>query len=496
MHELLLCVEGVTKIYGSQKALDNMSFDLYAGEVHCLVGENGAGKSTFIKILSGAVSPDAGQIHILGKTSRFLTPSEAITLGISTIYQDVELIDSLTVADNIFLGSERRSNIPGVVDTKRQFQQARKIMNRLNITIDERALVEDLSAAQKQTLQIVKALHSEAKILIMDEPTSSLGLEETKALMQLVKDLAAKGIGIIYISHYLEEIFEIGDRITILKDGQYVETYNAAQVDVNTVIRSMVGRDASIFFSRERATIGETQFEIKHFSYKDVVKDVSFSVNKGEVFGLGGLVGAGRTELADLLVGIEKSEGGEMLLNGNTLSVHSPQDAIRQGICLITEDRKKFGLFGTRSVKENVALVHNELSSGPLLNLPRETSIVDSMIRKLQIVVSGQAQNVMHLSGGNQQKTIIARFLSSDATVFIFDEPTKGVDIGAKEEIYKLIVQLAKNGKSVIMISSDMPELISLSDRIGVMRQGQLTHILPAHEAKEEELIKHFIGVE
>lgn len=496
MSELLLHVEGVTKIYGSQKALDDVSFELYAGEVHCLVGENGAGKSTLIKILSGAISPDAGAIHILGKQRQFLTPREAITLGISTIYQDVELIESLTVADNIFLGNERRSKIPGVVDSNTQFRKAREIMEKLNITINERALVEHLSAAQKQTLQIVKALHSDAKILIMDEPTSSLGLEETRALMQLVKELAAKGIGIIYISHYLEEVFEIGDRITVLKDGRYVGTYDVAQVDVNTVIRNMVGRDASIFFSREPVEIGEKQFEVNHFSYKDVVKDVSFYVRKGEVFGIGGLVGSGRTELAELIVGIEKSEDGNMVLNGEKLCIHSPQDAIKQGICLVTEDRKKFGLFGTRSVRENIALVHNEIAPTPFLNLSQESTLVNSMIQKLQIAVSSLDQNILHLSGGNQQKTVIARLLLSEATVFIFDEPTKGVDIGAKEEIYKLLVQLAQNGKSIIMISSDMPELISLSDRIGVMRHGQLTHILPAHTAKEEELIKYFIGVQ
>ena len=496
MNELLLHVEGVSKIYGSQKALDDVSFELHAGEVHCLVGENGAGKSTLIKILSGAVSPDAGTIHILGKQKRYLTPREAIALGISTIYQDVELIESLTVADNIFLGNERRSKIPGVVDSSTQFRRAREIMEKLNITIDEKALVENLSAAQKQTLQIVKALHSDAKILIMDEPTSSLGLEETRALMQLVKELAAKDIGIIYISHYLEEIFEIGDRITILKDGQYIGTHHVAQVDVDTVIRNMVGRDASIFFSREQVEIGEKQFEVNNFSYKDVVKDVSFCVHKGEVFGIGGLVGSGRTELADLIVGIEKSEQGTMFLQGEKLHVRSPQDAIKQGICLITEDRKKFGLLGTRSVRENIALVHNEISPAPFLNLAQESALVDSMVQKLQIVISGLDQNVLHLSGGNQQKTVIARLLLSRATVFIFDEPTKGVDIGAKEEIYKLIVQLAKSGKSIIVISSDMPELISLSDRIGVMRQGQLTHILPAHDAKEEELIKYFIGVQ
>ena len=496
MAELLLQVAGVTKTYGQHKALDNVSFDLQAGEVHCLVGENGAGKSTLIKVLSGAVSPDAGDIMVLGKTFPALKPRQAIRLGISTIYQDVELIDSLTVADNIFLGNERPSRFPAMIAAKTQDRHARAIMAKLNIKdIEAGAFVKTLSAAQKQTLQIVKALHREAKMLIMDEPTSSLGLEETQALMTLVKDLAAKGIGIIYISHYLEEIFAIGDRITILKDGQYVGTYHSHAVTMEQVIQKMVGRDASLFFARERFEPGAIQFEVKQIAQKNKVEDVSFAVKKGEVFGIGGLVGSGRSELVNLLFGAAQRDSGRIVLNGQELQIHSPKDAIKQGLCLITEDRKKFALLGGRSVRENIILVHNEIFAPPVLPMEQEKRLVDGMIARLRIAVASREQTVRHLSGGNQQKTVIARLLLSEATVFIFDEPTKGVDIGAKEEIYKLIVQLARNGKSIIMISSDMPELMSLSDRIGVMRQGRLTHILPAQHLREEELIKYFLGV-
>ena len=492
--QMLLWVEGVSKTYGHHKALDDVWFDLLAGEVHCLVGENGAGKSTLIKVLAGAVQPDCGTLRIGDGRFASLDPHQAMALGVSTIYQDVELIESLTVADNIFLGSERKGRLPGVVDTRAQFDHAREIMDTLNITIDERTLVEDLSAAEKQMLQIVKALHAEAKILIMDEPTSSLGIDETRALMRLVGDLRDRGVGIIYISHYLEEVFEIGDRVTILKDGRSVATHRVSDVDFDTVVRQMVGREASAFYAREPVEIGPTQFEVVDLCCGHVVRDVSFSVRRGEIFGIGGLVGSGRSELAHVIFGAAKRDRGRLLLGGRPIEVHSPRQAMRQGICLITEDRKASALFADRPVRENVVIVLNELFGRWVLNPTREGRIVDEMVDRLDIAISDKNQSVLELSGGNQQKTVIARWLLSDATVFIFDEPTKGVDIGAKQHIYALMVDLARQGKSVIMISSDMPEVISMSDRIGVMSGGRLTHILPAQGVTEEGLIQCFMG--
>lgn len=492
--DVLLRLEGVTKTYGHTRALDDVSFELAGGEIHCLVGENGAGKSTLIKILSGAVAPDSGTLHIAGRQLASLQPRGAMALGISTIYQEVELIESISVADNIFLGSERSSRVPGVIDARAQFEAAGEILAALSIDIDARALVCDLSAARKQMLQIVKALHREAKILIMDEPTSSLGLAETRALMKLVKDLRARGVGIIYISHYLEEVFEIGDRITILKDGRSMGTHLVSDVDFDTVVKRMVGRAASLFYSREPVEIGDTQFEVMNMSYGDLVRDVSFSVGRGEIFGIGGLVGSGRSELAHMIFGAARRDEGEMFLDGRRIEVNSPKQAMRQGICLITEDRKASALFSERPVSENVTVVRNELFAGAVLNLRNEGRIVDDMIRRLEISVSGRDQPVADLSGGNQQKTVIARWLLSNATVFIFDEPTKGVDIGAKQHIYALMVELAGQGKSIIMISSDMPEVISMSDRVGVMRNGRMTHILPAEGLDEERLIQCFMG--
>ncbi len=493
--DILLEVEGLTKIYGQHKALDRVSFVLKRGEIHCLVGENGAGKSTLIKILSGAIAPEEGSISLLGRKFKSLTPRESMELGLSTIYQDVELIESLSVADNIFLGSEKKGMLPFVIDTRSQNEKARDILDLLHIDIDEKAIVENLTPAKKQMLQIVKALHRDAKILIMDEPTSSLGLEETQSLMKLVGELKAKGIGIIYISHYLEEIFQIGDTITILKDGEYVGTYPKNSIDVETVIRKMVGRDASLFFRRERVPLGGTSFEVRHLSQRGVVDDVSFSVRSGEIFGFGGLVGSGRTELVNLICGIVRRDSGEILLSGRKLTIRRPKDAIKAGICLITEDRKKYALFGERSVTENVMIISNELFGGYILKLREENSSTDTKIGELKIAVSSRSQTVRSLSGGNQQKTVIARWLLSRAEVFIFDEPTKGIDIGAKEDVYKLILELARGGKSVIMISSDMPELISMSDRIGVMRNGRLIQVLEGGNVKEEDLIHHFIGM-
>lgn len=489
----LLRVEGITKIFGQHKVLDGVSFSLRTGEVHCLIGENGAGKSTLIKILSGALTPNSGTITIDGRTYTGLTPKESMELGISTIYQEVQLIDSLTVADNIFLGNEK-SGFAGVVDTKRQNKKAREVMDRLKINIDETLLVEKLSAAQKQTLQIVKAVHGKARVLIMDEPTSSLGVEEKKALMAMVRELKEQGVGIIYISHYLEEIFQIGDEITILKDGHHVGTYPVSEVDTGIVIRKMVGRDAALFYEREQVEKGKGILEVRNYSWRDVVKDVSFTVRQGEIFGIGGLVGAGRSELASLIFGIEKKDTGKLLLNGNELEVSCPREALEQGLCLITEDRKMYALFIDRSVKENIAVVANELDKNPFLKKAQESSSVEGMVRSLHIALADMEQPVGDLSGGNQQKTVIARWMLSRGRVFIFDEPSKGVDIGAREEIYKLMVGLAKEGNYIIMISSDMPELLSMSDRIGVMREGRMTHILG--KVPEEELIKYFLGAQ
>ena len=493
---MLASIRNATKIYGQHKALNNVTFELAEGEVHCLVGENGAGKSTLTKILSGAIAPESGTIVLDGTERRGLTPRQAIELGVATVYQEPELIESLTVADNIYLGDERSAAFPLVVDTRTQNARARDLIGSLHFNLKEDALVEDLSSAQKQMLQIVKARYRQAKIIIMDEPTSSLGLEETTSLMNLIRSLKAEGIGIIYISHYLEEIFEIGDRITILKDGESMGTFPRSGIDMDTVIRKMVGRDASLFYTKEEVTPGPVQWEVRRLGRRGVVEDVSFQVRAGEIFGLGGLVGSGRSELVNLIFGADRRDSGEILIGGRPIRIRNPHDAVEAGMCLIAEDRKKLAMFTPRSVAENMAIVHNERYEPPVLNLAAERRRVRDMVRRLSIAVTDQdEQTIAELSGGNQQKAIIGRWLLSDGLLYIFDEPTKGVDVGARAEIFRIMVELAKAGRSIIMVSSDMPELISMSDRIGVMRGGRLTHVLTRGEVTEETLIKYFIGL-
>lgn len=490
--QLILTLSKISKDYPGTRALDDVIFDLFSGEIHCLVGENGAGKSTLIKILSGAENPDAGEIILFGNNYEQLTTSQAIKLKIATIYQDVDLVDSLTVADNIFLGSEIRNHTL-VVDRKRQEKKTAAILNKLKIKIDPAILVSDLSPADKQILQIVKAIFRDAEILVMDEPTSSLGFEETNALMDLIRSLASQGKGIIYISHYLQEVTEIGDRITVLKDGKVVNTYEKSKVSTDQLIRDMVGRKADLFFFKEKTTILDESLFVNNFSRGDLVKDVSFSVREGEIFGIGGMVGSGRSELVALLYGAEKKDYGELVFRNEVITPTSPAKAIRNRICLITEDRKESGLFLDRSVIENIKVIDNEMHEF-LINLSREKMSVSDIVDSLDIHLSNLQQDIESLSGGNQQKCILGRWLTTNMDIFIFDEPTKGVDVGSKQEIYKIITELARQGKVIIIISSDMPELISLSDRIGVMRDGRMVKILNKDVVTEHKLIQEYLG--
>ncbi|MDO5446029.1 MAG: sugar ABC transporter ATP-binding protein [Eubacteriales bacterium] len=492
--ETLLEFSNISKSYSGITVLKDMNMKLSEGEILCLVGENGAGKSTMIKILSGAIAPDHGEISLFGKKYTRLLPRQAIELGVATIYQEIDLVDNLTVADNIFLGEEIKNSL-GVVDYKKQEEITEKLLTEINLhKIRPGELLSNLSTAQKQSIQIVKALKHDCKILILDEPTSSLGEEETNALLELVKSLSKKGIGIIYISHYLDEIFRIGTKVLVLKDGNKVSEYQVADTSEEMLIHDMIGRDASSFYQREHFPLGESKLRIEHFNRDTVVKDVSFELTSGEIFGLGGLVGAGRTELVRMIYGCDKNRTGKVLLDGKNITPHSPKDAIKKGIYMISEDRKALGLFLTRSVKENITITYNEQRQ--IIPLGKESRQVDNAIDSMQIKVHSQNQEVGKLSGGNQQKVIIARCLQEKGRVYIFDEPTKGVDVGAKEEIYRHMLEIAKDGNFVIMVSSSMPELISMSDRIGVMREGELVDIVNSSEATEDMLLKKFIGIE
>jgi ribose transport system ATP-binding protein len=489
----ILAVHDLRKTFGDTVALDQVHFNLYPGEVHCVVGENGAGKSTLIKILSGAERADQGRIIVFGKEYSRLTPHQSLELGIATIYQEVELVTSLTVADNIFLGHEVRTKF-GLVNYLAQNQRSRELMASMNIDIPETALVEDLSPAQQQTLQIVKALHINAKIIIMDEPTSSLGIEENKALMEMVRRLASQKIGVIYISHHLPEIFKIGDRITVLKDGQVVDTFDVRSTDLETIAKNMIGRDRSHFYDRDAFETGEVILQVRNLTRHGSFENVSFDLHRGEILGFGGVVGAGRSALMNVIFGAERRNAGEIILEGRPINPGSPREALDQGVAMIPEDRKLLALFDLRTVLENIAIVANE-TGGLILDQRREHTAVEQIIRRLHIVTAGMGQAIGFLSGGNQQKAILARWLLSKARVFIFDEPTKGVDIGAKEQIYDLMLELSREGKSILMVSSDMPELMSVSDRIAVMREGKLVTAVYSKNVTEQELLGYFLGI-
>lgn len=490
----VLSMKGMQKRYGDMVALDNVDFDLYAGEVHCLVGENGAGKSTLIKILSGAEKPSSGVIWLFGQEYSFLTPDLALRLGIATIYQDVELVSSLTVADNIFLGHEKTKG-KGIVDFRAQALAARQLLDSLKIDISVDEVVANLSAAEQQMLQIVKALHLNAKILIMDEPTVSLGIEETNALMALIERLKQQGVSIIYISHYLDEVFRIGDRVTVLKDGVKVGTYQIDEIDYQGLADRMVGRERSAFFQRSRVPIGEVLLEVRNLHAPPLVYNVSFALRRGEILGFGGLVGAGRTELMQVLFGAEPVVSGEIRLHGTPVRFRSPKDAIDCGFAMVPEDRKQDGLFLSRTLRENIAVIRNEHYGSFLLDRGGEESLVSQLVNRLGIVTESLEKLVGYLSGGNQQKTVIARWFQSKADVFIFDEPTKGVDIGAKRQIYELMVELVRAGKGILMVSSDMTELLSMSDRIAIMRDNTIVDIVEADAVTEQALVERFLGL-
>lgn len=490
----ILAIHNLSKKFGDTVALDKVDFNLRAGEVHCLVGENGAGKSTLIKILAGAERPDSGTITAFGQAHARLSPQQSFEAGIATIYQDVELITSLTVADNILLGREIR-NPWGFIDANAQNRKSTELMRSMNVDLNPLSLVESLSPAEQQTLQIVKALYLNARILIMDEPTGSLGVEEIKALLKLIKNLTAQNKAIIYISHFLREIFMVGDRVTVLKDGRVSGTFNIKETTVDEVTRSMIGRDRSLFHVRDHVTTGEMVLQVRHLTLHEHFSDVSFDLHRGEILGFGGVVGCGRSAVMNVLFGAQKRTSGQVYFQGREIELSTPAEAIAQGIAMIPEDRKTLGLFDTRSLLENIAIVRNELQS-PILNHSAEIADAGRLVGHLRIISAGLQQRISSLSGGNQQKAILARWLLSKALVYIFDEPTKGVDIGAKEEIYNWMIELVKEGKSILMVSSDMPELISMSDRIAVMRDGKLVAQVNARETSEHELLGHYLGIE
>ncbi|REF36586.1 sugar ABC transporter ATP-binding protein [Thermasporomyces composti] len=493
MTDQLLRLEGISKSFPGVRALSNVSLDLHAGEVHALVGENGAGKSTLMKILTGVYAKDAGTILIDGKPVDIDGPQTAQALGISVIHQELSLMPDLTIAENIFIGREKR-RWWAFVDNKDLNRRAAQLFDQLGIYLDPRTKVGDLVVAQQQVVEIAKALSFDARILVMDEPTAALTEQETRVLFRIIRDLKRRGTGIIYISHRLEELREISDRITVLRDGEYIATMPTADADVRRVIALMVGREITHQTRPARSTRQRpTVLEVRGLTTKDLLRDVSFDVREGEILGFAGLMGAGRTEVARALCGIDPIERGEIYLRGRRVRIKSPADAARLGMGYLSEDRKRFGLLLDQDITLNVALSSLPSFTGPLglVRDKRIREVSEDYVRSLRVKATSVRQQTQALSGGNQQKVVLARWLAKDCDILLVDEPTRGIDVGAKEEIYELLTSLAEQGKSIIMISSELPEVLRLAHRIVVMCEGRVTGILDNADADQETIMAY-----
>ncbi len=493
----VIVAEKVTKSFPGVQALKGVSLALSPGEIHCVVGENGAGKSTLIKILSGFLRPDSGTIAVNGRTFPYLTPHVAQSLGIQAIYQENILVPQMSVAENIFAGCEIASRL-GIVNHRETLRRARTIMDSLGVTLPVEERVENLSVAEQQLVKIARAIAFEPRVLILDEPTAMFNVKETRMVLGLVESLAQRGIGIIYISHRLEEILTIAHYITVLRDGSQVACHHhrMERVDMNTLTREMAGKAVSAF-QRSKASIeGEVILEVRDFRLTPQDDPLSLVLHRGEILGIAGLIGSGRTEIFQTLFGLWKKWSGEVWIKEKRVSLHSPQDAIRHGLGYITEDRQRTGLALGLSVAKNVTIPSlDDQFQGFFFPLREEYRIVEKYVEGLDIKTPSLEQEVRFLSGGNQQKVILARWLLKDAEIIIFDEPTIGIDVNAKGEIHRLIADLARQGKSVILISSENPELLALCDRILVVRHGKVVRELVGEEMNEENIISSAFGV-
>ncbi len=487
MNDVILRFHHISKSFPGVVALDDVSMEFRAGEVHAIIGENGAGKSTLIKILTGAHMPTKGTIELFGKEYNGLTPIQAMELGVSAVYQEFNLVPFLTVSENIFFGREKNKGI--FLDKKAMYEETARYAHEMGMSIDPNAQVRRLGVAYQQIVEILKAMSQNAKILIMDEPSAPLTNNETAVMFEMIKKLKQKNVTILYISHRLEEIFEICDRVTIMRDGKHIRTTEIENITRERMIADMVGRELGENFPGGAGSMEETVLEAEHLT-THAIKDVSFTLKKGEILGLGGLVGAGRTELARAIFGADPILSGTVTLNGKALHLKSPRDAIANKIGLVPEDRKGQGLILEMSVGENIThSILDRLCTVGLLNAIREKQVWEKMKKELLIKTPSFRQLVKNLSGGNQQKVVIAKWRAVNCQVLILDEPTRGIDVGAKQEIYGLMQQLTKEGVSIIMISSEMPELIGMSDRILIMSGGSVKGELYKSEFSQEKIL-------
>jgi ribose transport system ATP-binding protein len=484
----------IRKTFPGVVALEDVHLEIQKGEVHILLGENGAGKSTLVKILGGAFPKTSGEILIDGQEIDIRSPRHSQQLGIAIIYQELNLVPQLSAGENIFLGREPLW-VKGIVNQAQLHVEAQKILDGLGLELSSRSLVRDLGVAQQQMVEVAKALSLNARIIIMDEPTSALTEKEIKDLFTAIRRLKERGVSIIYISHRLEELFEIGDRVTVLRDGGYVGTKAVGEISRDDLIRMMVNRELKEQFPKQQSPPGPEVLRVENLSRAGVLHDISFSLYAGEVLGIAGLLGSGRTELARAIFGADQKDSGRICLHGECCEIGSPRSAIRHGLGFLTEDRKIQGLVLNLSVKENVGLPNLHLFSRlGVLRPQEEEAAVSKLVTELRVKTPGLDQKVVHLSGGNQQKVVMGKWLLSQAEILIFDEPTRGIDVGSKVEIYHWINRLTAAGVGIIMISSELPEILGMSDRILVMREGRIAQELSRADATPELILHHAIG--
>lgn len=482
-------MRGIDKAFGSNQVLKQAGFTLESGEVHALMGENGAGKSTLMKILTGVYTKDAGTVLVDGKEVNYKNPQEAEKAGIVFIYQELNVMFDLTVEENLFMGKEICGKF-GICDKKAMQKKAKEALTTLGVNISPKTVMSELSVGQQQMIEIAKALMADAKVIIMDEPTAALTQSETAALFKVIESLRKKGVSMVYISHRMEEIFELCDRITVLRDGSYIGVKNIPETNMNEIVKMMIGREIGERYPSRDVKIGKEVLRVKGLTRKGTFQDVSFSVRAGEVLGVSGLMGAGRTEIMQAIFGNLSYESGSIEIDGKEVKISNPRQAMEHGIGFITEDRKTEGLMLDKSIRENISLCNlGRISKSSVISQQSEKDLVAGAIKDLHIKCFGPYHECNNLSGGNQQKVVLAKWILTNPKILILDEPTRGVDIGAKKEIYSIINKLAAQGVAIIMVSSELPEVLGMSDNIMVIREGEVRGIISYEEANQERVM-------
>lgn len=496
MNEILLKMEDISKSFAGVKALDKVQFEIKHGEIHALIGENGAGKSTLMKILLGIYGSDSGSIFYKGEKVSFHSPHDALSKGISMVHQEISLTHSMTIGENIWLGREGRFKRCGLLDAGKRNRRSKELLESLGMKLNPATVVNTLTVAQMQLVELARAVSYEPEVLILDEPTSALSASEIELLFHIVKKLAAKGTGVVFISHKLEEIFQLCDRITIMRDGHYVDTRASDDISMDELINLIAGRELKqgVRLNREHKP-GKEMLRVEKLTRDGVFCDISFSVREGEIVGFSGLMGAGRSEIMRAIYGLDKYDSGKVFLDGKEKAYHVPEAAVADGIGMVTEDRLRTGILPTLSIMQNTTIANMRgFAKLGFINTRKEKDIFDKASRSMTVKYSSYKDTITKLSGGNQQKVILSRWISNNPRVLILDEPTRGIDVGSKSEIYALIQTLAEEGIAIIMVSSEMPELLGICDRIYVVRDGQIVHETPAAETTQELLAKHAFG--